>query len=568
LDFFDYAWATSFQITKKKHEDVKVLVRDDVAFPILGKDNVGYVICIPEPRRVSENTVNFQGLLLNTNNEFHKRILWQLFRASVYHLSLHVATSGFDSYVDWAKDKEPNLALYVASIIEDAVVATHIKTEWSPLVPDVALANAISYLRLKSSQVIFDDSLRVMAAILSYFTVGKGKGNLTAQMQKDVNETVAYLRQIEALATKQLTENQSQAALNQKKLDIADAVYWKLYEYGKPPGALSLPYTDSYNTFSVYRENITATEEELNDTMEMAFAKLGSNVFVDESCERETSQAFSAWEAKEAHQQKILDSYKEALANTRFSGIEFPKEDYTEFLRSKQLLSSSVRRVMEKLRLLKNITGEDFKQESGLVDIQEAIQVVASKSQRTDIFVREEYQTREEAWAIIIDASHSLDFFKGEVRGIALCLAETAKNLILNRAAWGIYAFSDKFHIIKDFSENYSTHIRARIGGLKHGGLSYLPDGLTVVKNALRERIEQAKIIVVVSDFYPSGYMEIENELKQNIQQMERSGMGLIGVGVKSRTVKDYFRVNCVVESPYDLMKKFTKAFLEYSATV
>ena len=568
MDFFDYAWATSFQITKKKHEDVKVLVRDDVAFPILGKDNVGYVICIPEPRRVSENTVNFQGLLLNTNNEFHKRILWQLFRASVYHLSLHVATSGFDSYVDWAKDKEPNLALYVASIIEDAVVATHIKTEWSPLVPDVALANAISYLRLKSSQVIFDDSLRVMAAILSYFTVGKGKGNLTAQMQKDVNETVAYLRQIEALATKQLTENQSQAALNQKKLDIADAVYWKLYEYGKPPGALSLPYTDSYNTFSVYRENITATEEELNDTMEMAFAKLGSNVFVDESCERETSQAFSAWEAKEAHQQKILDSYKEALANTRFSGIEFPKEDYTEFLRSKQLLSSSVRRVMEKLRLLKNITGEDFKQESGLVDIQEAIQVVASKSQRTDIFVREEYQTREEAWAIIIDASHSLDFFKGEVRGIALCLAETAKNLILNRAAWGIYAFSDKFHIIKDFSENYSTHIRARIGGLKHGGLSYLPDGLTVVKNALRERIEQAKIIVVVSDFYPSGYMEIENELKQNIQQMERSGMGLIGVGVKSRTVKDYFRVNCVVESPYDLMKKFTKAFLEYSATV
>jgi Mg-chelatase subunit ChlD len=568
LDFFDYAWATSFQITKKKHEDVKVLVRDDVVFPVLGKDNAGYVICIPEPKRVSENIVNFQGLLLDANNEFHKRLLWQLFRASVYHLSLHVATSGFESYVDWAKDKEPNLALYVASIIEDAVVSAHIKTEWSPLIPDVALANAISYLRLKSSQVIFDDSLRVMAAILSYFTVGKGKGNLTGQMQKDTNETVAHLRQIEDLAMKQLTENQSPAALNQKKLDIADAIYWKLYEYGKPPGTLSLPYTDSYNTLSVYRENIAATEEELNNTLEMAFAKLGSNVFIDENCERETTQAFSAWEAKQAHQQKILDSYKEALVNTRFSGIEFPKEDYTEYLRSKQLLSSSVRRVMERLRLLKNITGDDFKQESGLVDIQEAIQVVASKSQRTDVFVREEYQTREESWAIIIDASHSLSFFKGEVRGIALCLAETARNLILNRAAWGLFAFSDKFHIIKDFSENYSTRIRARIGGLKHGGLTYLPDGLTVVKNALRGRIEQAKIIVVVSDFYPSGYIEIENELKQNIKQMERSGMGLIGVGVKSRAVKDYFRVNCVVESPYDLMKKFTKAFLEYSTTV
>jgi hypothetical protein len=570
LDFFDYAWMTSFQITKKKHEEVKVLVRDDVVFPVFGKDSSGYVICLPEPKRMPKNLMSFQGLLLNANNEFHKRVLWQLFRASVFHLSLHVATSGFESYVNWAKDKDANLALYVASIIEDAIVAAHIKTEWSPLIPDTALANTISYLRLKPAQVIFDDSLRIMAAILSHFIVGKGKGDLSKQMLKDANDTVSYLCQIEDLTSKQLAENQSQkhSSFNPKKLEIADTIYWKLDEYGKPPSTLSLPYTDTYNDNSVYRKNIAATENEFNDVLEMAFTKLGSNKFIDESCERETNQAFSAWEAKQAQEQKILDGYKEILANTRFSTIEFPRMDYTEYLRSKQVLSGPVRRVMEKLRLLKNITGEDFKQESGLVDLQEAIQIVASKSKRTDIFVREEYQTREEAWAIVIDASHSLDFFLGEVRGIALCLAETAKNLILNRAAWGMFAFSDKFYIIKDFSENYSTRVRARIGGLKHGGLTYLPDALTVVKNAMGPRIEQAKIVVAVSDFYPSGDMEMENELTMNLKQMERSGLGLIGVGVKSRAVKDYFRHNCVVETPYDLMKKFTKAFLEYSATV
>jgi Mg-chelatase subunit ChlD len=300
----------------------------------------------------------------------------------------------------------------------------------------------------------------------------------------------------------------------------------------------------------------------------MAFTKLGSTRFMDESCEREAAQAFSTWEAKMAHQQKILEGYKDLLAGTRFSAAEFPREDYTEYLRSKELLSGPIRRVLEKLRLLKNITGEDFRQESGLVDLQEAIQIIASKSQRTDIFVREEYQTREEAWAIVIDASHSLDSFLGEVRGIALCLAETAKNLILNRAAWGVFAFNDEFYIIKDFSENYSTHVRARIGGLKQKGLTYLPDGLKVAKNAMQPRIEQAKIIVAVSDFFPSGDLAIENELIQDLKQMERSGMGLIGVGVKSRAVKNYFRCNCVVETPYDLMKSFTKAFLEYSATV
>jgi hypothetical protein len=522
---------------------------------------------VPEPRRTSKNTVDFQGLLLKTNNPFHRRVLWQLFRASIYHLSLHVATSGFESYTKWAKNKDSNLALYVAGIIEDAVVTAHVKTLWSPLIPDVALANTIAYLRMKTAQVIFDDSLRIMTAILSNYTVGKNKGNNPKQMQKDTEEIVEHLRQIEDATSKQLTEN-NHNSLTLDKLEIADKIYWKLYKYGKPPSVVSLPYTDTYNGNSVYRKNITTTEEEFNNTLAMAFSKLGSNVFIDESCERETSQAFSAWEAKEIHQQKILDSYKEILASTRFLGIEFPKEDYTEYLRSKQLLSGPIRRVMEKLRLLKNITGEDFKQESGLVDLQEAIQIVASKSQRTDIFVREEYQSREEAWAIMIDASHSLDFFTGEVRGIALCLAETARNLILNRAAWGMFAFSDKFYIIKDFSENYSTRVRARIGGLKHGGLTYLPDGLKIVANELQRHNEQAKIIVAVSDFYPSGDSEMETELTQNVKLIERSGVGLIGVGVKSRAVKNYFRTHCVVETPYDLMKKFTKAFLEYSATI
>ena len=567
MDFFDYAWATSFQITKKKHEEVKVLVRDDVAFPRFGKDSEGYVICVPEPRRMSKGRVEFQGLLLNANNPFHRRILWQLFRASIYHLSLHVATSGFEAYPKWAKNKDPNLALYVASIIEDVVVSAYIKTLWLPLIPDVALANTIAYLRLKPSQVIFDDSHRAMAAIISTYTVGKNKGSISKQMQKDTEEIVQRLRQIENTTSKQLAEN-SRNFSTIDRLQAADEIYSKLREYGNPPSVVSLPYTDTYNGNSVYSKNITATEEEFSNTLTMAFSKLGSNVFTDESCERETSQAFSAWEAKELHQQKILEDYKEISGSTRFSGIEFPKEDYTEYLRSKQLLSGPVRRVMEKLRLLKNITGEDFKQESGLVDLQEAIQIVASKSKRTDIFVREEYQAREEAWAIIIDASHSLDFFTGEVRGIALCLAETAKNLILNRAAWGMFAFSDKFYIIKDFTENYSTRVRARIGGLKHGGLTYLPDGLSIVANKMKEHTEQARIILAVSDFYPSGDSEMENELIESAKQIERSGVGLIGVGVRSRAVKNYFRAHCVVETPYDLMKKFTKAFLEYSATV
>ena len=39
--------------------------------------------------------------------------------------------------------------------------------------------------------------------------------------------------------------------------------------------------------------------------------------------------------------------------------------------------------------------------------------------------------------------------------------------------------------------------------------------------------------------------------------------MGVIGVGVNSTAVRRYVRPSCVVERPYDLMKKFNKPLLE-----
>jgi hypothetical protein len=55
--------------------------------------------------------------------------------------------------------------------------------------------------------------------------------------------------------------------------------------------------------------------------------------------------------------------------------------------------------------------------------------------------------------------------------------------------------------------------------------------------------------------------------LKENIKKVERMGVGIIGIGVNSSAVKRYIRTSCVVEDPYDLIKKFTKAFIEFSAS-
>jgi hypothetical protein len=61
--------------------------------------------------------------------------------------------------------------------------------------------------------------------------------------------------------------------------------------------------------------------------------------------------------------------------------------------------------------------------------------------------------------------------------------------------------------------------------------------------------------------------MDAEDRLTQCVRKIEKSGMGVIGIGVKSRAVKNYFKIACVVDNPYDLMKKFVQAFFEFSST-
>ena len=70
---------------------------------------------------------------------------------------------------------------------------------------------------------------------------------------------------------------------------------------------------------------------------------------------------------------------------------------------------------------------------------------------------------------------------KGEYgRALAIAVAEAAKELMTDPTSWTFFAFSDKFYVLKDSTESYSKRVRARIGGLKFEGLTYIPDAITI----------------------------------------------------------------------------------------
>jgi hypothetical protein len=584
MSFFDYAWAALLQISRKDRETVKLLLRNNLKFPTLSYDDVGFVLCLAKPHRITDGLMGYQDMVLDYNTPFHRKLMWKLFKASTFHLSMHVAVSDYKTYDDWARNKDVNLATFSANLVEDAVVNAYLRAKWPNLIQDIAYANAVSYLRMRSWSHVSNKALLAMTSAFTQYYVGRVKNKVPEDVKNDVNTIVSLAKEIEGFAFQKFQESNEVSGeellltipkeSRELRLNIATKIFNILTRYHKTADAPFMLYSESHGKNSVLFNNILPTENDVNALLQSTSIESGFNCQEDVNVEEkekvlegEIYQIFSAWEAKETKEKRILESYKPLLENTNFQSIEFPQEDYVDFLRHRALLGGQIRRIMEKLRLLKNITGEDFKHESGLLDLQEAIQIVASKSRRTDIFVREELQTSEQAWAVLVDASHSLNLAMTTVRGIALCLGEVAKSIIQDQRAWGMFAFNNKFYIIKDFLENYTADSHARIGGLSYSGMTYLPDGISVMSNILRRRGEQSKILIVVSDFFPSGYSDIEQKLVQNVRKAEKLGVGVIGIGVKSRAVKNYFRFNCVVDTPYDLMKKFTKIFTQYSAT-
>jgi hypothetical protein len=563
VNFFDFAWSTVPQITKKTHSELKILFHDDLRYPYLGKDSKGFVFHLVKPKKLDENNVYFQGLQFNLQNPTHKKIIWYLFKASVYHLSMHSSISDFSVYSKWARGRNLNLSTFVVSLLEDAIISNQLKWSFRWMLPEIAYANAVSFLRMKSIKELSSNMTRIMTSVLLNYNLRKVKGNLNDEMLTDVEAITSILQKMGENSTAE------------DKLDAATKVYDAMNIYGEAFEVPSLLYAESHGTNDLFYKQYIPKEEEIQQLLTDALVVLSDGLGNEEQLrvalqslkEGEVNQALTAWQEHESSKLKILKEYVEIGKDTPFDDFKFPAEDYAEFHRRREILGGPIRRILYRLRLLKNVGGEDFRQESGFVDLQEAIQVIASKSQRTDIFMREELQTREDAWSILIDASHSLNMFRGEVRGIALSLAEVARMLILDQNSWGMYAFNNKFYVIKDFSERFDAHIKARIGGLIHGGFTYLPDAVLLAAQALIKRSEEARVLVVVSDFFPAGYEDAEEKLKENIKKIERMGVGVIGIGVNSRAVRQYLRTSCVVEGPYDLMKKFTKVFMEYSTS-
>jgi Mg-chelatase subunit ChlD len=567
MGFLDYAWMISLQKDKKK---VKILQDSSLGQPVLLPDNFGFTIKLPNVQFLEGKQIAYLGEKL-TLNKMGKAKVGRLFRAAVLHLTTHtlvplpkekVAPSDSDSFTE----------AFAKSIIRDIYVNAHLQAGHPDRFVDIAYANALSFQRIKPVERIFATSTKVMTALLSKINMGLVKGSLETEEEQTVNTLYQDLMTLKETFL---------ASLNGEQINLAELFDEKvkrvtglLEPFGPFLEAPSLPYTEQIGSCSIY----TDAAMPLNSDFESIFAKsletLGGSVpAVDniEQCwrpeqEAEALQAFDSERYQKERQEKMLSKISPYATSMRFKSVEFPEEDYTQYLRAKSLVQGASRRLLEALRTALNLLDEDPRQEMGQLDLAAVIQAIASNKPATDVFTMDTHLKQNFAWSIILDASGSMRVRGEYARALAIAVAEAAKELMTDPTSWTFFGFGDRLYILKDSNESYSQRVRARIGGLRFEGLTYMPDAVHVAGKMLAKRFEEQRVLIVISDGWPYGYENMPTTLMANISDLLNKGVIVIGIGVETDRMTNFFKLSTSVYTPKDLVKKLANVFVKASA--
>jgi hypothetical protein len=336
--------------------------------------------------------------------------------------------------------------------------------------------------------------------------------------------------------------------------------------------APSLRHTESIGQCTICSD-VESGGDDIEGLFVQSLMSLGGNVptfdNIDECWrseqEAEAIQAFNSEYFQKQREEKILSKISPHVGLTRFKGAEIPPEDYTQYLRARNLVQGASRRLLDIMRSAFNYLDEDPRQEMGQLDLPSVIQSIASNKPATDVFVLDNYLKPSFAWSLLFDVSKSMQI-KGEYgRALAIATGEAARELMTDPTSWTFFGFSDKLYIIKDSSEAFSKRIRARIGGLKFEGLTYLPDAVQVGGKMLAKRFEEQRVLIVISDGWPYGYPNMPMSLKECVDDLVRKNVIVIGIGVETDRMSNFFYLSASIYTNKDFINKVGSVYVRGS---
>lgn len=567
MGFIDYAWTASLQ---KDNTKVKILQDETLEQPVLLSDKVGFTIKLPIVQMLDDGKrIRYLGLTF-TGDSAGKSKVGRVFRASVMHLTLHTLEP-FSKNRIVPSEKDSIVEAYAKSLINDIFINAYIQASYPDRFFDISYANTLAYQKIKSSERIFTPSTKVMSALLTKLNNGAIKGSLGNKEEKTVNQLFSDLMTLKEkfMASIAGEEIKMDKIFDEKVKAITDL----LEPFGPFLESPSLKHTESTGQCSIYSD-FELAQDDFEGLFVKSLMAIGGDVptvdHIDQlwrpEQEAEALQAFNSEHYQKQREEKIIAKMQPYLEFTHFKSVSFPEEDYTQYLRARSLVQGASRRLLDILRSAFNYLDEDPRQEMGQLDLAAVIQSLAANKPATDVFNLDEYLQPSFAWSLIFDVSNSMQV-KGEYgRALAIATAEAAKELMMDATSWSFFAFSDKLYILKDSSESYSKRVKSRIGGLRFQGLTYIPDAITIGGKMLAKRFEEQRVLIVISDGWPYGYPNMPITLKECVDEIVRKNVIVIGIGVETDRMGNFFHLHSSIYTQKDLVNKFGSVYANASA--
>jgi len=566
LGFIDYAWSVSLQ---KDDTKVKILQDPSLLQPVLQSDSFGFDIKLPTVHLLEDGNFSFLGHRFTSSNA-DKIKIGRLFRATVLHLTTH-------TLAPFQKEKIPTnsnsfVETFAKSLINDTYVNAYLQALHPEKFLDIAYANAFAYQKIKSSERIFTTSTKLMAALLTKLNVGLIKNSPGVQEEQALDKISNILMALKGTfigAVAGGSENLDEL-FDQRLKEITELIE----PFGPFLEAPSLRHTESTGPCSIYSEVERSDNDDLEGLLVQSLKNLGGKIpaadrldkFWRPEFDAESLQAFNSEHYQKLREKKIISKISPYVASTKFRSVSVPEEDYTQYLRAKNLVQGASRRLLDILRSAYDYLDEDPRQEMGQLDLTAVIQSLASNKPATDVFTLEEYLKTSFAWSIIFDVSNSMQV-KGEYgRALAIAVAEAAKELMTDPSSWTFFGFSDRLYILKDSSESYSKRVRARIGGLRFEGLTFIPEAIQIAGKMLAKRFEEQRVLIVISDGWPFGYPDMPQMLRKSVENLLRKGVTVIGIGVETKKMGEFFRLHASIYTQKDLVNKLGSIYAEATA--
>ncbi|MFZ0184820.1 MAG: vWA domain-containing protein [Nitrosotalea sp.] len=508
--FLELAEDIFYNFSQIKPGSLNLVFSKKILFPVI-ICNSELEIIIPLPRK-QDNKYLFEGILFD-HTPNGRQNLWCLFLATIYHLAAHACVSRYSIYDSWKKSKTEDVCLRVIDCIEDISVERYISHT------DSDVWENMKNINLKSMSKTQKNSFNSRDADLNFFGLSNEE-KITKMRTHEMNT-----------------------------LDDALLFATLLYKNRELLPEDVPPYYERHDV-----RQILKTEQHSPD-----FEPRGS--FNENAIRLD-----ELWLEDEQFKSKLLRRYEKNLKDLNFGAITIPQGNFHDFLQIKEKVAPLLRRIRQQIQMVTNLFDEPKIGEVGYLNMQMAIQSIASEGQYVDVFERDEIKRVEAAWVILIDNSASMSLRFQQIKEFTVCIAEATNDLTGKSDAWALFSFDNNLQILKDFKEKYGREVQARIGSLENNGLSLLPDAIELARRMLSDDSRERKYIFIITDGHPSGYERIHQHLAKIAKKLDASGVSLIAIGVSKSTSKRFRNSMRGSSNLGQLVAKFITAYKTVSS--